>query len=912
MFPRSRSPLALALLLVLALIAPVSAQGAVLLGAQTVLPTVDSNAAGRAEAFRTPAATASGTLSSLAVYVDAGSTATKLTAGLYADAAGHPGELLAQGTLSAPPAGAWATVPTTGASVVSGTTYWIAVMGPVATGTLKFRERQNGAGRAEVSSSSSLSVLPQSWSGGASYTDGPLAAYGSSGTVSTPTLVVSPTSLSLTATTGGAAPSPALLSITNGGAGSLSYTVADDAPWLAVSPASGSAPGSVTVTATTTGLAAGTYDATATVTAAGAAGSPATVPVRLVVSDPPPPPPPAGPADWLQINHDEQRTGFAGGETALGTAQAGRLTQSWSAALDGKVTAQSLYVGGVTVAGATHDVVLASTNKNSVYALDALTGETLWRRNLGAVSANCAIPGGFGVTGPPAIDKARGRIYVVSDDGVLHTLALATGADTVPGLTLVDRPATNKVWGGLTLTGSTLYVTTASDGCDTPPWRGQVYRVDTAGSAPQLVNNWVVVPGIAAPNGGGGIWGYGGLSADPADGRVYAATGADSNEAFTPYGDRMVALSPSLSVLGSWEPTHPSQFPCNGDPCDLDFGATPVVFHPSGCPTMVAAGNKDGKLYVFDAAALAVNGQPRQQLQLNATNDWLGSGGIGGTPAWWPDGRMLFVGDAGTGFGAIAAGVVGLTVGSDCNLAVSWSRAMGTDPNPISTPTVANGVVYAGEGQGGRVFAFNAVTGVPLWNSGSAAGGFMFASPTVAAGALFAGTWVGQGAGDAGVIRAFRPSSAPTATVLLGDQQIESQLDSSPGGTAEAFQATATAGGTLAKLSIFVDGGSGAGKLVAGVYADAAGHPGALISQGGSTTLTTGRFNDVAVPGGSIVAGQKYWIAVLGTGGTLRFRDRNGGCKSEASVQTTMTALPATWQTGPIYADCPLSGYGAG
>ena len=76
------------------------------------------------------------------------------------------------------------------------------------------------------------------------------------------------------------------LTVSNTGGGTLDFTASDDASWLSVSPASGTAPKDLTVTADATGLAPGTYNATVTITAAGASGSPKTVPVTLTVSAP--------------------------------------------------------------------------------------------------------------------------------------------------------------------------------------------------------------------------------------------------------------------------------------------------------------------------------------------------------------------------------------------------------------------------------------------------------------------------------------------------------------------------------------------------------------------------------------------------------------------------------------------------
>jgi outer membrane protein assembly factor BamB len=753
---RNRALLAaIAVLASLVLAGAGSGAGTLLAGATTIGGVHDSDSAGVAEAFRTTAV-ASGTVQTITVYVDSSSVATSLTAGLYADANGHPGTLLTQGSLASPAKGAWDDVPVPDVGVTSGATYWIAILSPRGAGTVQFRDVHGGS--SETSASSTLSALPATWATGVRYADGPLSAYASGGTSTVPTLEVTPTSISFAANAGGSDPGGAQVTVSNGGSGTLSFTAASDSPWLTVSPGSGNAPVTLSVSASVAGLSPATYTGHVTVTAPGASGSPATITVTFVVS---PQAPPAS-ADWTQVDRDVARTGDAVGETTITTANASTLAPLWSQAVDGKVTAQPLFLKGVTVAGGVHDVVIAATNANSVYALDADTGATLWRRNFGAEDGNCAIPGGFGVTGAPAVDKANGRVYAVSDGGTLYTMSLADGSDAAAPLQLVTNPDTNKVWGGLSLTGGDLYVSTASDGCDTPPWRGEVFHLGVGGSAPQLLGTWVVVPSIAAPNGGGGVWGYGGVAVDPVTGNVYAATAADSNEGYTLWADRMVALSGALQVLGSYGPSEPTNFPCSGSPCDLDFGATPVVYQPSGCPTMAAAGNKNGNLYVFQAGDLAASGAPAQVLTLNTPNDSLGSGGVGGNPAYWSAGRMLFVGDAGSGVTGVSAGLVGLSVASDCTLSVAWSLSLGGGGLPNSTPTVANGVVFIGVGSGGAVDAVDAATGSVLWSSGSFGSGSTFAAPIVADGRLFVGSWNGFSASATGTIRAYAPSVPDT------------------------------------------------------------------------------------------------------------------------------------------------------
>jgi len=336
---------------------------------------------------------------------------------------------------------------------------------------------------------------------------------------------------------------------------------------------------------------------------------------------------------------------------------------------------------------------------------------------------------------------------------------------------------------------------------------------------------------------------------------------------------------------------------------------------------LAAAVKKDGQIYVLSTDDLAAGVTTSlQSLALNDAFDGPGEGGLTGVPAYWPSGNMLFVTDGGPGINGINAGVVGLSV--NCNnapnyLQVAWSVPLSAaNDQPPSSPTVANGVVFVGSGINGSVHAYDALTGTELWNSGTTiASGATFAPPMVAAGSLYVGSWNGFNVADGGTVRAFgigSPPPPPPPGVLLGDQNVESGADSDSRGTAEAFQATASASGTVGTISIYLDTSSTASTMVAGIYADSGGHPGALIAQGSSSQLTAGAWNTVTIPGAIVSAGTRYWIAILGTqSGTLHFRDGNTGCKSETSKQTTLTALPSTWTTGSVWASCPLSGYGS-
>ncbi len=160
--------------------------------------------------------------------------------------------------------------------------------------------------------------------------------------------------------------------------------------------------------------------------------------------------------------------------------------------------------------------------------------------------------------------------------------------------------------------------------------------------------------------------------------------------------------------------------------------------------------------------------------------------------------------------------------------------------------------------------------------------------------------------------KAVATSSPPKR--LLGEQTLGSVSDSLPQGTAAAFQTTASVTGQITSLPVYVDTGSASTKLVAGLYADSSGRPGARLATGTLSSPKVGSWNTVLLPATKVTAGTKYWIAILSTSGTLKFRGRVGSTAqpSETSLSTSLTSLPRTWSTGTVSGNGPLSGYGAG
>ena len=142
---------------------------------------VDSNLGGRAEAFKTTATT-TGSVQSLRIFLPTGSAAASVVVRLYSNtAANRPGTLLTVGTIAAPTANAQNSVAVPPAAVTAGQTYWIAVMSPLGSGTVRFLDRSQPAaalGRSEWSSAANLTALPNTWVSGTQFRDGFLTAVG--------------------------------------------------------------------------------------------------------------------------------------------------------------------------------------------------------------------------------------------------------------------------------------------------------------------------------------------------------------------------------------------------------------------------------------------------------------------------------------------------------------------------------------------------------------------------------------------------------------------------------------------------------------------------------------------------------------------------------------------------------------
>jgi hypothetical protein len=166
----------------------------------------------------------------------------------------------------------------------------------------------------------------------------------------------------------------------------------------------------------------------------------------------------------------------------------------WTAPVDGWVNAQPLYMNGLMINSAPHNVAFFVTANNSVYAFDGDTDAQLWQVSLippgaaavtgtsvGLVSAPL-----IGILGTPVIDPSTNTMYLVAETSEqnatyfphrLHALDLATGSEKFGGPVLVNDPqmAVHKLQRtGLTLANGNVYFGIGSIQ-DIQPYHGLIF-----------------------------------------------------------------------------------------------------------------------------------------------------------------------------------------------------------------------------------------------------------------------------------------------------------------------------------------------------------------------------------------------------------------------------------------------------
>jgi outer membrane protein assembly factor BamB len=454
-------------------------------------------------------------------------------------------------------------------------------------------------------------------------------------------------------------------------------------------------------------------------------------------------------SDWLSYGGNAQLTNYIAGpavaRAVAGPAHGNSVPRGllWTTDLDGAVYASPLAVGGVATATGIRDLVVAETEAGTLYALDAHDGSVVWQRSFRTeTTAGC---GKWGLTSTGAIDKPHGILYVATARGFLHAIQLSDGAEQAGWPTrITSRPLAEYVWGGLRVVDGRVYVPVASY-CDVAdPTQGladgRLVGVDQDDPADQVEFDPVI-----GPNNLGGLWGYSGVSASPNSSTIYTAvgnsavteTGCNCTVETAGYGDDVVALTPDLSQVVAAD--RPPYIPLVGD---ADFGASPLVFRPTGCPPLVAANNKNGNLFVWNS----------QKIESGPIADFGLADSLApfiAEPSWDPATQTMYDSQAAVRLNSKSTGegIAAVTVGANCVLKETWLTQTGTG---LQTPPLIVGqTVYDGTGDTHAVIGLDARTGKIVWRWNAAGNGSMTA-PLIEAGGLIIA------ADTTGAIRAFQ------------------------------------------------------------------------------------------------------------------------------------------------------------
>jgi hypothetical protein len=278
--------------------------------------------------------------------------------------------------------------------------------------------------------------------------------------------------------------------------------------------------------------------------------------------------------------------------------------------ISGNVYAQPLYIDNGPNGRPT---IIAVTESDNVYALDAVTGTVLWQRNVGTPAPTGACPGNIspnGITGTPVIDLSSRSLFfdaVINGSPVKHfifSLNLDTGATNTGWPVDVNATATyngitfdsfvQEERGGLALVNGIVYVSYSGYVGDCLNYHGWVVGVD--------INNPTNVHAWATTAVGGGIWGHGGVASDGTN--MFVVTGNTFNTGGNWMGgEAIIRLQAGPTWTGMptdyWAPTN--WFSLDNGDTDLGGVSATVIDVPGATPSqLVLALGKDSNAYLIN------------------------------------------------------------------------------------------------------------------------------------------------------------------------------------------------------------------------------------------------------------------------------------------------------------------------
>ena len=428
--------------------------------------------------------------------------------------------------------------------------------------------------------------------------------------------------------------------------------------------------------------------------------------------------------------------------------------------LDGAVDAQPLYVPGLPVNGALHNVLYVATENDTLYAIDADTGTILWSQSFLLGESVSDSDNGCGQVGPevgitstPVIDLTQGpngTIYFVAMTKVsstvyhqrLHAVDLVEGTEQsgwpiVISVTNYPSSGPNSVGGvlpftpqkykeraGLSISNGVIYTTWASN-CDDGPYNGWVIGYNETTQAQTVLN--------LTPNGeDGAIWMSGAGPAVDAGGNLYflmangyfdGTLNAYGFPADGDYGNAFMNLSttPSLAVADYFTSDNsPVESGAQNDD-DLGSGGAmllPVLNDAMGNPHELAVGaGKDGTAYVVDR-----NNMGKYNMSSNVVYQHFALGGaVFSSPAWFNN--TLYYGASGQQIKGYAYSDGSFGAASEATSVSAGFGSNGATPS-ISANGAADGIVWAvtSNSSPAVLYGFNASNLNELYDSTQAAG----------------------------------------------------------------------------------------------------------------------------------------------------------------------------------------------
>jgi outer membrane protein assembly factor BamB len=384
--------------------------------------------------------------------------------------------------------------------------------------------------------------------------------------------------------------------------------------------------------------------------------------------------------DWPTYHGDLSRSGSAPDVPSYNSAHL-----SWrSVTLDGDVYAEPLIVG---------NNVLIATENDSLYDLDAVTGQVIWRTHLGTPVNGSDLPCGdinpSGVTGTPVVDVSTGIVYVAAflspPHHELFAVDLSTGS--IRSAVLADAPGMNPMVeqqrAALALSAGNVYVAYGGLAGDCGAYHGWVVAVETQGRGQLSKILSYQVPSVREA----GIWAPSGPAVD-SSGELFVATGNSGSTAAFDFGNSVIKLSPNLKPLDWFAPTNWIQL----NDGDGDLGSTGPLLLNS---TFIFQIGKDGIGYLLNAKKL---------------------GGIGGELL---SGRVCNGAYGGLAYASpyvfvpCTDGIVALQVdlGSKPSFRILW-RGPSFVPGP---PVVAGHAVWTVDVNDGLIYAFDISNGQMLF-----------------------------------------------------------------------------------------------------------------------------------------------------------------------------------------------------